>query len=315
MEKEQKLENVYPLSKDENNLLLYDLIKEGKFEIFCQRIKEGYGLTAFVLTAMLNYGYEGKIEEILSSCKCWTSDVFDFLVIYWGREKAEDYWIQHADKKRVAEKLSNEALVRHQRWNELLEREAYELLAEHAPLEFFQNPDASYDTSRVFSALVAQKRFEDVLALDDKWSKSDYFHSTEMMRYLLEHDVEKSCKILSIFSVNAKQKLAVRLGFEKLDDLYQYLYDNGQIDFLRVETDFLRRHEIWAPYVEKKYWAMLANYKQYDLIDWENWMAKSKKEASIHAAMVQKWDFLVKHKQHWLLLKHFRLWRFVKSFF
>ena len=315
MEKEQKLENVYPLSKDENNLLLYDLIKEGKFEIFCQRIKEGYGLTAFVLTAMLNYGYEGKIEEILSSCKCWTSDVFDFLVIYWGREKAEDFWIQHADKKRVAEKLSNEGLVRHQRWNELLEREAYELLAAHAPLAFFQNPDASYYTSRFFSALVAQKRFEDVLALDDKWSKSDYFHSTEMMRYLLEHDVEKSCKILPFFSVNAKQKLAVRLGFEELDDLYQYLYDNGQIDFLRVETNFLRRHEIWAPYVEKKYWAMLANYKQYDLIDWENWMAKSKKEASIHAAMVQKWDFLVKHKQHWLLLKHFRLWRFVKSFF
>lgn len=315
MEKEQKLKNVYPLSKDENSLLLYDLITEGKFEIFCQRIQDGYGLTAFVLTAMLNYGYEGKIEEVLSSCKCWTSDVFDFLVIYWGREKAEDYWIQHADKERVAEKLSNEGLVRHQRWNELLEREAYELLAAHAPLAFFQNPDASYDTSRVFSVLVAQKRFEDVLALDDKWSKSDYFYSTEMMRYLLEHDVEKSCKILSIFSVNAKQKLAVRLGFEKLDDLYQCLYDKGQIDFLMKETSFLSDHGIWEPYVEKEKWYTLASHGKYDLIDWEDWMAKSKEVASIRAAMIQKWDLLVKYKQHWLLLKHFRLWRFVKSFF
>ena len=315
MEKEQKLENVYPLSKDENNLLLYDLIKEGKFEIFCQRIKEGYGLTAFVLTAMLNYGYEGKIEEILSSCKCWTSDVFDFLVIYWGREKAEDYWIQHADKKRVAEKLSNEALVRHQRWNELLEREAYELLAEHAPLEFFQNPDASYDTSRVFSALVAQKRFEDVLALDDKWSKSDYFHSTEMMRYLLEHDVEKSCKILSIFSVNAKQKLAVRLGFEKLDDLYQYLYDNGQIDFLMTRTDYLKMYGIWEPYVQAKNWYVLARAREFKLIDWENWLEEAGKNVFFEAALAKKWDFLVKHKAHWQLLKHFRLWCFVKSFF
>ena len=315
MEKEQKLKNVYPLSKDENSLLLYDLIKEGKFDIFCQRIQDGYGLTAFVLTAMLNYGYEGKIEEVLSSCKCWTSDVFDFLVIYWGREKAEDYWIQHADKERVAEKLSNEALVRHQRWNELLEREAYELLAAHAPLAFFQNPDASYYTSRVFSALVAQKRFEDVLALDDKWSKSDYFHSTEMMRYLLEHDVDKFCKILSIFSVNAKQKLAVRLGFEKLDDLYQCLYDKGQIDFLMKETSFLSDHGIWEPYVEKEKWYTLASHGKYDLIDWEDWMAKSKEVASIRAAMIQKWDLLVKYKQHWLLLKHFRLWRFVKSFF
>lgn len=315
MEKEQKLEKGYPLSKDENNLLLYDLIKEGKFDIFCQRIQDGYGLTAFVLTAMLNYGYEGKIEEVLSSCKCWTSDVFDFLVIYWGREKAEDYWIQHADKERVAEKLSNEGLVRHQRWNELLEREAYELLAAHAPLAFFQNPDASYYTSRFFSALVAQKRFEDVLALDDKWSKSDYFHSTEMMRYLLEHDVEKFCKILPIFSVNAKQKLAVRLGFEKLDDLYQCLYDKGQIDFLMKETSFLSDHGIWEPYVEKEKWYTLASHGKYDLIDWEDWMAKSKEVASIRAAMIQKWDLLVKYKQHWLLLKHFRLWRFVKSFF
>lgn len=315
MEKEQKLKKGYPLSKDENSLLLYDLIKEGKFEIFCQRIQDGYGLTAFVLTAMLNYDYEGKIEEVLSSCKCWTSDVFDFLVIYWGREKAEDYWIQHADKERVAEKLSNEGLVRHQRWNELLEREAYELLAAHAPLAFFQNPDASYDTSRVFSALVAQKRFEDVLALDDKWSKSDYFYSTEMMRYLLEHDVEKSCKILPIFSVNAKQKLAVRLGFEKLDDLYQCLYDKGQIDFLMKETSFLSDHGIWEPYVEKEKWYTLASHGKYDLIDWEDWMAKSKEVASMRAAMIQKWDLLVKYKQHWLLLKHFRLWRFVKSFF
>lgn len=315
MEKEQKLKNVYPLSKDENSLLLYDLIKEGKFDIFCQRIQDGYGLTAFVLAAMLNYGYEGKIEEVLSSCKCWTSDVFDFLVIYWGREKAEDYWIQHADKERVAEKLSNEGLVRHQRWDELLEREAYELLAAHAPLAFFQSPDASYDTSRFFSALVAQKRFEDVLALDDKWSKYDYFHSTEMMRYLLEHDVEKFCKILPFFSVTAKEKLAVSLGFEKLDDLYQCLYDKGQIDFLMKETSFLSDHGIWEPYVEKERWYTLASHGKYDLIDWEDWMAKSKEVASIRAAMIQKWDLLVKYKQHWLLLKHFRLWRFVKSFF
>ena len=315
MEKEQKLKNVYPLSKDENSLLLYDLITEGKFEIFCQRIQDGYGLTAFVLTAMLNYGYEGKIEEVLSSCKCWTSDVFDFLVIYWGREKAEDFWIQHADKERVAEKLSNEGLVRHQRWDELLEREAYELLAAHAPLAFFQSPDASYDTSRVFSALVAQKRFEDVLALDDKWSKSDYFYSTEMMRYLLEHDVDKFFNVSVGVSISNRQALISRLGFTKADDFYQCLYDKGQIDFLMKETSFLSDHGIWEPYVEKEKWYTLASHGKYDLIDWEDWMAKSKEVASIRAAMIQKWDLLVKYKQHWLLLKHFRLWRFVKSFF
>ena len=315
MEKEQKLENVYPLSKDENNLLLYDLIKEGKFDIFCQRIQEGYGLTAFVLTAMLNYGYEGKIEEVLSSCKCWTSDVFDFLVIYWGREKAEDYWVQHTVKELVAEKLSNEALVRYQRWDELLKREAYELLAAHAPLEFFQNPDASYDKTRIFSALVAQRRFEDVFALDDKWLTIDYFHNAEMMRYLLEHDVKKFCKISLNFNKDAIEKLSYRLGFENPDDLYRCLYDKGQIDFLMTRTDYLKMYGIWEPYVQAKNWYILARAREFKLIDWENWLEEAGKNVFFEAALAKKWDFLVKHRQHWLLLKNRRLRDFVKSFF
>ena len=325
MEKEQK--NVCLLSKDEVNLLLFDLLKDGKFKTFQQRIKEGYGITAFVLTAMLNYGYEDKIEQVVSSCKCWTSDVFDFLVQFWNdREKAEDFWIQHADKDAVSEKISDEALVRYQRWDDLLARKKYELLAEHAPLEFLEKLDfwekleASSISERksFFSALVKQKRFEDVLALDKKWASSDYFYNTEMMRYLLEHDIDKFFNVSLGISISDRQALISRLGFKKDDDFYQYLYDKGQIEFLMQRTDFLSRHELWAPYVEKRIWGTLAYYKKYDLIDWEDWGKRGKRH-SYHALRTaieaQNWDFLVKQKAHWKLLKHFRLIRFIKSFF
>ncbi len=322
MEKEQK--NVCVLSKDEVNLLLFDLLKEGKFKTFLQRIKEGYGITAFILTAMLNYGYGDKIEKVLSLSKCCTRDVFDFLVQFWNdREKAEDFWIQHADKDAVNEKISDEGLVRYQRWDDLWARKKYELLAEHAPLEFLEKLDfwekleASSISERksFFSALVKQKRFEDVLALDKKWASSDYFYNTEMMRYLLEHDIDKFLNVSLGVSISDRQALISRLGFKKDDDFYQYLYDKGQIEFLIRNTNFLSRNGLWEPYVERKLWSHLASYEKYDLIDWEDW-GKSGNPYALEAAVEAKnWDFLVKQKAHWQLLKHFRLVRFIKSFF
>ena len=315
METNKRYELLRLNTLEQSDLVLYDLLREGRYATFLQRVKDGYGLTAFVLNTLLDNGYEDKVDEVLSVCKCWKDDVFDFLVIYWDKEKAEDYWAQHAKSVKISDKLSIEGLARNQCWSALLLKEAYDVLVEKAPWTFFEQHMQVRDKGPIFNHLVKAKRFDDIFRLEKHWDHGYYFYNTDMMSYLLEHNVEKFCKVSADFSREQLQKLSARLGFKNPDDLHQCLYDKGQIDFLRVETDFLRRHEIWAPYVEKKYWAMLANYKQYDLIDWENWMAKSKKEASIHAAMVQKWDLLVKHKAHWQLLKYFRLWRFVKSFF
>ena len=205
-------------------------------------------------------------------------------------------------------------------------RKKYELLAEHAPLEFLEKLDfwekleASSISERkcFFSALVKQKRFEDVLALDKKWASSDYFYNTEMMRYLLEHDIDKFLNVSLGVSISNKQDLISRLGFKKEDDFYQYLYDKGQIEFLIRNTNFLSRKGLWEPYVERKLWRYLADYEKYDLIDWEDWGKRYPSHAfhALRAAIeAQNWDFLVKQKAHWKLLKHFRLIRFIKSFF
>lgn len=134
------------------------------------------------------------------------------------------------------------------------------------------------------------------------------------MLYLLEHNIDKFCQILSSF----KEKIGdicSRLGFKCIDDLYQCLYDKNQIEFLINCTSFLENHGIYEPYVQKEMWRFLACRKQYGLIDWNNWMEKDSKTAMCYAVKAGNWDFPVKYKSHWILLKHFRLCRFIKSFF
>ena len=137
-----------------------------------------------------------------------------------------------------------------------------------------------------------------------------------------------------IFEINLKNLLKNYQTLQKIaphaiaaavvkDDAYglgayrvaQYLYDKGQIEFLMQRTDFLSRHELWTPYVEKRIWGTLAYYKKYDLIDWEDWGKRHPSHALRAAIEAKNWDFLVKQKAHWQLLKHFRLIRFIKSFF
>ena len=316
METNKRYELLRLNTLEQSDLVLYDLLREGRYATFLQRVKDGYGLTAFVLNTLLDNGYEDKVDEVLSVCKCWKDDVFDFLVIYWDKEKAEDYWAQHAKSVKISDKLSIEGLARNQCWLTLLLQEAYDVLAEKAPWTFFEQHMQVRDKGPIFNHLVKAKRFDDIFRLEKHWDHGYYFYNTDMMCYLLEHNVEKFCKISADFSREQLQKLSARLEFEELDDLYQCLYDKGQIDFLMQKTCFLENHGIWEPLVSAKEWYTLFHGKQYDLIDWENWLDnENKQRVVIMAGIAKNWDFLVKHKAHWQLLKYFRFWRFVKSVF
>ena len=134
MEADKRYEMLNLNTSEQSDLVLYDLLREGKFETFLQRIQDGYCLTAFVLNIMLDNGYADKVDEVLATCKCWQENVFDFLVIYWDREKAEDYWAQNAESSPIFHKLSNEALVRNELWGELRERNAFNMFWENTLL-------------------------------------------------------------------------------------------------------------------------------------------------------------------------------------
>lgn len=314
MEADKRYEMLNLNTSEQSDLVLYDLLREGKFETFLQRIQDGYCLTAFVLNIMLDNGYADKVDEVLATCKCWQENVFDFLVIYWDREKAEDYWAQNAESSPIFHKLSNEALVRNELWGELRERNAFNVLGKYAPLDVLKEIGAgSYLRPRVLEGLVKAKRFEEAVSFNHTEGYPQAY--PELSLYLFKHDIDKFCDAWSGKGRDF-EKIYSDLGFASFDDLCQYLYDLGKIDFLIKNTGFLENHGIWEPLVLAKEWYTLFHCKQYDLIDWENWLDNDDRQRVVIVAGIAKnWDFLVKHKAHWQLLKHFRLWCFVKSFF
>lgn len=132
-----------------------DLLKEGKFETFLRLVKDGYGLKAFILNVLVDNWFEDKLDEVLEVSHRLSDDVFDFFVLYWNKEKAEDYWVRHTEWKQ----FHFEGLIRNQLWDELLIRKAFEPLVTYAPLDFLKNKVQYYDKKYLFQELVKQKRY------------------------------------------------------------------------------------------------------------------------------------------------------------
>lgn len=294
-------------SLEQNDLVLYDLLREGKLDKFQQLLRDGYGLDAFILNSMVDNGLEDKIDETISICRKWHDNVFDFLVFFWGYEKTEDYWFKHVDESGRPRKLSNDCLVRHQQWNILFERKAYKEVAKNAPLEVLRTIE--FDREKFLAALIKEERFTDIMALG--WI--DYYTSfPKMLKYLLIHDLHMFMSLVSLDSVYDWQKL----GFKTENDYLQYLYEHGEKDYLAANTDYIRNHGTPEELRYYKMYSSLAKIERYDLINWDDFWEKCTADTvGYYAEKAKNWDFLCKHKQHWLLLKHFQLRRFVKSFF
>lgn len=289
-------------SLEQNDLVLYDLLREGKFEKFQQLIKDGYGLDAFILNSMVDNGFADKIDETISFCRQWHDNTFNFLVFFWGREKTEDYWFEHADQNVWPRKLSNDGLVRHRQWDILFERKAFDKLVLYAPMEFLRKIQDAETRKKIISVLLTNNLFDKILALD--W-KDEYILEPKMQQYLLHNDLKKllSLSIPDVFYLSQ-------------DKFYQYLYEHGERDYLAKKTDYFEKYGTPEELIHYEKYLPLAEIKRYDLIDWDVFSKKwSVDIACIYAEKAQNWDFLCKHRKHWVLLKHFRLWRFIKSFF
>lgn len=294
-------------SLEQNDLVLYDLLREGKFEKFQQLIKDGYGLDAFILNSMVDNGFADKIDETISFCRQWHDNTFNFLVFFWGREKTEDYWFEHADERVWPRKLSYDGLVRHQQWDILFEREAFDKLALYAPMEFLKKIQDAETRKKIISVLLTNNLFDKILALD--W-KDEYALAAKMQQYLLHNDLKK------LLSLPLPDDFYLAIGFISKDKFYQYLYKHGEEEYLLYKTDYFEKNRIVEPLLRCKMYYSLARIGCYDVIDWEVFLTShGDRVTSYYAEKAQNWDFLCKHKKHWVLLKHFRLWRFIKSFF
>lgn len=100
-------------------------------------IKErGYAVTPFLLNLLLDYGQQNLIGEIVDEAANLSDEVYDWLCLYWGVNKTEDYFCSDYRKyeRSLMNRVSDEGLQRNRLWRFLIRRGAYDLV----PLEVLE---------------------------------------------------------------------------------------------------------------------------------------------------------------------------------
>ncbi len=101
-------------------------------------IKErGYAVTPFLLNLLLDYGQQNLIGEIVDEAANLSDEVYDWLCLYWGVNKTEDYFCSDYRKYEhsLMKRISDEGLQRNRLWRFLIRRGTYDLV----PIEVLEN--------------------------------------------------------------------------------------------------------------------------------------------------------------------------------
>lgn len=310
------------LSKNQNDLVLYDLLREKNLTHFYCLLKQGYSLDAFLLHCLIDNGFEDHVLKALSLCGRYDDDVYDFLALYLGEEKAQEFFVAHNFRRLIASRFSRDALVKHNMWEILLEKEEYLILASTG------NIDILYQSYRKTRCYGIGKFLLTIGHVDFFVSLQDF----DTLKYSLSgcvrlFDLNDWSRILSC-DMSMQKRLAKKVLGEKCDenDLYRYIVNHGGVDALYQD----KSHSPWAwmlssgitdPFVADKNWSFLYRWGFYHLIDIEDWASGfGAPDYLIRCAIKQKkWDFLERKGYLSALFFHFRWcrWRrcLVKRFF
>lgn len=141
MEKDQKIKLLKFNSEEQSNLVLFDAIKQQNSQRLFYLVKEQYyPVTPFVLNLMLDFGMEKQVPKLLELCCSYAPAVYDWLCVYWGRDKAEDFFCQNSFEDIAKNKVSTDVLNRNEMWSVLAEKKIMsnipdDWLVEHPSLE------------------------------------------------------------------------------------------------------------------------------------------------------------------------------------
>lgn len=309
------------LSPEENNLVLYDALRDKDLTKFFYLLKRGYGLTPFILNVMIDFGYEQNMVKALKVCQVYSFSVYDFLCAYWGQKKAEDFLVENGCTKVIEKMFSVPSLVKYKFWSLLVEKKEYEALIRAEKFDLIEevydrNPSDRLQIVNTLVKVGAESgccpKIIDVLAEFHEFSALNQvpngcFKLLELEKW--EFIPLDSPYLLKKKSYKEVLQLIYEAGGEK------YIYDqcmNGKSIF----SDFLFDNKYYTWFVKNKNWSRLAGNEVYELIDWDdyyNQLVRSK-YFILHAVKACRWDVLAKYKFRWVLLKNFKLDWFFRSF-
>lgn len=280
------------LTDEQNDKILYDLLREKDFSRFCMCLKNGYRLDAFLLNCMLNNNFEKNIPTVLGLCSRFDASVYDFLVLYWGKEKAEAFLAKQCRTELLREKFDDVSLVMYEQWELLAERGRYDLLI--ANNQFQQLEKAmKHCLYSVCEALLKTEQFDFLYQTG---------HADELKKSAAgRKELWKRRDWVLILSL-PKEQILKASGMTDTDKAYAYVAaHDGQealYAYLRETEGFLLRKGFFEPFIYHKDWEFLYDNKCYRQVNVEDWWLSAekipvlRKKAADCAARQKNWDFL-----------------------
>ena len=290
------------LTPEQHDQILFSLIKEGKIKKFFTLLFKGYGVTPFVLNALIDFGYEEKIKGTLLTAVRLSNECYNFLCEYWGKKNTESFFVKNKCITYIKKNFPVDSLVEYQLWDILAQREEFEILAKNGQ----------------FDLLTKYKKYQILV----NYGQLDYVCHKGLYKFLTltKAGMERLIQLKKWKEFFEGMSIAPYNGFGP-HKILKILWDNGQQELLFAKNydDFLLDEKKYPkPYVANKKWGTLAAYGFYDEIDWEDYLGQvieSKKEDVYKEAVEAKnWAFLAKHQQHKLLFKKGQLKWWWKSF-
>ena len=286
------------LTPEQHDQLLFCRIKDGQIKTFLSMVAKGYGLTPFILNALIDFGYANVIPKALKTAVRLSNECYNVLCVYWGKQKTNDFFVAQKYHNYIKENFPVETLVEYKLWDILAQREEFGILVEH----------------QQFDILAEHKQYQLLV----NYGQLGYVCHKGLYKFLIytKAGMERLIQLKKWKEFFEGIVLAPHNGFEK-HKIREILWDNGQQELLfakKYDNFLLDEKKYTKPYVANKKWGTLAFFGFYDVIDWEDYLGQvieSKREDVYKEALKAKnWAFLAKHQQHKLLFKakQFKWW-------
>lgn len=292
------------LTKSQNDLVLYDLLREKKLTQFYTLLKQGYSLDAFLLNCLIDNGFEDHVLKALCLCGRYDDDVYDFLKQYLGEEGAKAFLVTYDFERLIKAKFDCQDLVKYKQWDILLDRRDYGVLWQNGQGEMLFDAYRKTKDCRLRNFLLDLGHADFFVSLGD----------LDALVYNLNgcvklFELKDWSRILSS-DRDMQKELARKVLGEKcsVKDLYRYIVGHGGVEELYRHSYprwWMLDSGITEPFVADKNWWYLYESGFYNLIDIEDW------KCSLHrlvrcAVKQKKWDFLERKECLKALFFHFR---------
>ena len=266
-------------SKDHNDKVLYDLIRDGKIETLYSFLRKGYPLSAFTLNLISDFYSEAEVDKALSECWSLYDDAYEFLIIYKGKEETHKFLVKEKFEHIIKCKFSNEELFKYKFYDFLFETDAgKEYYQMHAPIEeVLQNEKCFPLLGCFFSKRITTE--EQMTMVYNYPYKEDLRKASGGLKFLFDKgDYDIVIPIILWMGVG-------NLGFDTIDQCLEIILHRKGVEWLYALdlheiANFLLRYakkhpeketEITSLLIKNKRWNELAMHGFYDYIDWDDY--------------------------------------------